>query len=132
MYSNIIQVIYDNFIANIMWCPVLSCPVVSDSMECSLPGYPVHGILQANNTGVDFHFLLQGNLPNPGIKHWSPALQTDSLPTELPTKSLNHSRTPWILMQWHTFIGAFKQKHSLLCFFCFFVLLSVVYLSKGK
>ena len=29
------------------------------------------------------HFLLQGNLPNPRIKPGSPALQADSLPTEL-------------------------------------------------
>ena len=34
---------------------------------------------------MDCHFFLQGNLPNPGIKHVSfesPALQVDSLPTE--------------------------------------------------
>ena len=32
------------------------------------------------NTGVGCHFLLQGNLPNPGIKSMSPAWQADSLP----------------------------------------------------
>ena len=31
------------------------------------------------NTGVGCHGLLQGNLPNPGIKPRSPALQADSL-----------------------------------------------------
>ena len=31
-----------------------------DPMDCSLPGSSVHGILQAKNTGVDCHFLLQG------------------------------------------------------------------------
>ena len=31
------------------------------------------------NTGVGCHFLLQGNLLNPGIKPGSPALQADSL-----------------------------------------------------
>ena len=38
------------------------------------------------NTGVACHFLLQGNIPNPGIKHVSPevlALQADSLPLSL-------------------------------------------------
>ena len=35
------------------------------------------------------HFLLQGNLPNPGIKPGSPALQADSLPTELLGKLVN-------------------------------------------
>ena len=31
-------------------------------------------------------FPSPGNLPNPGIKPWSPALQSDSLSTELPEK----------------------------------------------
>ena len=35
------------------------------------------------NTGVGCHFLLQGDLPNPGIEPGSPALQADSLPTEV-------------------------------------------------
>ena len=36
------------------------------------------------------HFLLQGNLPNPGIEPGSPALQEDSLTSELiPPKSVN-------------------------------------------
>ena len=34
------------------------------------------------NTGVGWHFLLQGNLPNPGIELRSPTLQADSLPSE--------------------------------------------------
>ena len=37
------------------------------------------------NTGIGCHFLLQGNLPDPGIKLILPvstALQVDSLPTE--------------------------------------------------
>ena len=32
------------------------------------------------NTGVGCHFLLQGDLPDPGIMPVSPALQADSLP----------------------------------------------------
>ena len=36
------------------------------------------------NTGVSSHFLLQGNLPNLGIKPGSLALQADSLPSEPP------------------------------------------------
>ena len=42
------------------------------------------------NTGVGCHSLLQGNLPNLGIEPGSPALQADSLPTELRV-SLNQS-----------------------------------------
>ena len=38
------------------------------------------------NTGVGSHSLLQGNLPNPGIKPRSPALQANSLPAEPPGK----------------------------------------------
>ena len=47
------------------------------------------------NTGEVCHFLLQGNLPNPGIEPGSPAMQADSLPIELPGKiqaSLRPSR----------------------------------------
>ena len=38
------------------------------------------------NTGVGCQFLLQGNLPNPGIEPWSPALQADTLTSEPPGK----------------------------------------------
>ena len=31
---------------------------------------------------MDCYFLLQGNLPNPGIEPGSPALQADALPSE--------------------------------------------------
>ena len=41
---------------------------------------------EGKNTGVGCHFLLQGNLPDPGIKPRSPALQTDALTSELPGK----------------------------------------------
>ena len=36
------------------------------------------------NTGVGFCFLLQGNLPDPGIEPRSPALWVDALLSELP------------------------------------------------
>ena len=38
------------------------------------------------NTGVGLPFPSPGDLPNPGIEPGSPALQADSLPTELPGK----------------------------------------------
>ena len=49
----------------------------------SLPAEP-----QGNpkNTGVGSLSLLQGIFPNPGIELGSPALQADSLPTELSGK----------------------------------------------
>ena len=51
-----------------------------DPMDYSPPGSPVHGILQ-------------GNLPNPGIKPGSPALQADSLPYDSLGKS------PWNVLK---------------------------------
>ena len=43
------------------------------------------------NIGAGCYFLLQGNLPNLGIKPRSPALQVDSLPSEPPEK-------PWLVL----------------------------------
>ena len=39
-------------------------------------------------TGEGCHTLLQGNLPNPGIKPMPLALQADSLPSESPGKPM--------------------------------------------
>ena len=39
-------------------------------MDCSLPGSSVH----RQEDWVGFHFLLQGELPDPGIEFESPAL----------------------------------------------------------
>ena len=39
---------------------------------------------QGKNSRVDSHSLLQGDLPDPGIKSRSPALPANSLPSELP------------------------------------------------
>ena len=64
-----------------------SCPILCDSMECSLPGSSVHGILQARILEqVAIHF--SGDLPDPGIESVSCALQADSLPSEPPEKPL--------------------------------------------
>ena len=51
-------------------------------MDCSPPGSSVHGILQAEYwSGLPFPS--PGDLPDPGMEPGSPALQTDSLLTEL-------------------------------------------------
>ena len=42
-----------------------------------------------------------GDLPNPGIEPWSPALQADSLPTEPPEKPTLYSRL------FHLFLSAY-------------------------
>ena len=63
-----------------------------DPMDCSPPGFSVHGILQARILEWVAIFSSRG-LPNPGIEPMSPespALQhADSLPTELPGKPLH-------------------------------------------
>ena len=54
-----------------------SCPTLCDPLD----------ILQARiPEWVAFPFPSPGDLPNPGIKHRSPALQVDSLPAEPPGK----------------------------------------------
>ena len=65
-----------------------SCPTVCDPMDYSPPGSSVHGDSPGKTTEVGCHALLQGNLPNPGIKPRSPALQKDSLPSEPPKDCL--------------------------------------------
>ena len=57
-----------------------SCPTLCDPMDCSPPGSSVHGILQARRRGLPCP--PPWNLPNPGIEPRSPALQTESLPSE--------------------------------------------------
>ena len=58
-----------------------SCPTLSDPMDCSLPGSPVHGISQMRILEWVAIFFLQGiSLPNSGIKPETSALQMDSLP----------------------------------------------------
>ena len=66
-------------------CVTQSCPTLCNPMECSLLGLSIHGILwQEYWSGLPCPSL--GNLPDPGIEPRSPALQTDSLPSELPGK----------------------------------------------
>ena len=55
-----------------------------DPTDHSPSGPSVHGDSPGKDTGVGCHALLQGNLPNLGIKSWSQPLQTDSLSTEPP------------------------------------------------
>ena len=62
-----------------------SCPTLCDPMDGSLPGSAVHGILQARILEW-LPFPSPGDLPNPGIKPGSPALQIDALPSEPPGK----------------------------------------------
>ena len=63
-----------------------SCPTLCNPID-----YTIHGILQARILEwVTYPFSIPSpwDLPDPGIKPGSPALQADSLPTELSGKAL--------------------------------------------
>ena len=59
------------------------CLTLCDTMDCSLPGFFIHAILQARILGWVTILFSRGNS---GIEHGSPALQADSLPSEPPAK----------------------------------------------
>ena len=62
-------------------CYLLSHVQLCNTMDYSLPGSSVHGILQARiREWVAIPF--SRDLPNPGIELGSPALQPDSLLSE--------------------------------------------------
>ena len=80
--------------------PFIVCVCVCVCVCSVVPGSLQHTRLlcpwdfPGKNTAVDYHSLLLGNLPDPGIKlasPMSPALQVDSLP-------LSHWRSPSILL----------------------------------
>ena len=65
-------------------------PTLCDPMDCSLPGYSVHGDSPGKNTGVGWHVLFQGIFPEmEPASPVSPTLQADSLLSELPGKPKN-------------------------------------------
>ena len=61
---------------------------LSNSMDCSLPG-SLSMEFSRPEYWSGYPFPSPGDLPNPGIKLGSPALQADSLPAELPGKPVN-------------------------------------------
>ena len=60
-------------------------PTLCDPVDCSLPGFSVHGILQARILEW-LPFPSPGDLPDPGIEPRSPALEADALTSEPPGK----------------------------------------------
>ena len=67
------------------------CLTLCDLMDCSLPGSSVRGILQTRILEWVAISFSRGDLPKPGIKHRSPALQADSLPAEPPGSHLSNT-----------------------------------------
>ena len=73
-----------------------SCPTLGNPMDCSLPGFFVHGISQARILEW-LPFPSAGNLPDPGIKLEFPltlALPGKILTTKPPGNTLQHFRLP--------------------------------------
>ena len=73
------------FIAVSSTSRIIPSTILSDTLQppdCSPPSSSVHGIFQAR-IGIGSLSLLQGIFPTQGL---DPALQTDSLPAELPGK----------------------------------------------
>ena len=56
-----------------------SCLTLCNTLDCSLPGSSIHGILPARIPEW-VAIPSPGDLPNPEIEPRSPALQADSLP----------------------------------------------------
>ena len=61
--------------------------------DCSPPGSSMHGTLQAKKYWSGLPFPSPGDLPDPGFKPRCPALQADSLPSEL-------QGHPWLHVLW--------------------------------
>ena len=76
------------------------CPALWDPMDCSLPGFSVHGISQARI--VEWVAIPFSRGSSPGIKPMSPAWQGYSLP-------LNHLGSP--LQKAQSPCNATKGKH---------------------
>ena len=78
----------------VVWVCVLNCSVVSDILRpfgLYLPDSSSPWDFSGKNTGVNCHFPLPGDLPDPGVEPAtpvSPVLQADSLPDEPPRKPL--------------------------------------------
>ena len=65
-----------------VWACWVTCLILCNPMDCSLPSSSVHGVSQAKILEW-LPFPSPGDLPDSGIKPASPALQTDSLPDYL-------------------------------------------------
>ena len=78
-----------------------SCPIPWDPMDCSPPGFSVHGILQAKNTALCCPALLQGIFPtqgsNPGLLHCRWILY-----------HLSHQRSPGLKHSWVFLVNCSK------------------------
>ena len=64
-----------------------SCPTLCDPMDCSLPGFSIHGIFQARVLS-GLPFPSPGDLPDPGSSPGPPHCRQKLLPSEPAGKSV--------------------------------------------
>ena len=65
-----------------------SCPTLCNPMDCSMLSSSLSMKFSRQDYWSGLPFPFPGDLPDPGIKPGSPALQADSLPSELPGKPM--------------------------------------------
>ena len=85
----------------------LSCVQLCEPMDCNMPGSSVYGVLQARNTAVDCHFLLQGIFPDQGSNLCLLQWQAGSLP-------LSHQGISWTNRSGSSLTGSSELGISLL------------------
>ena len=84
-----------------IYTSVLSCARLFATLWTVACQAPLSWDFPGKNPGLGCHFLLQGNLPSPGVKPASPALLMDSVPTEPSGKPIHSgvSLTKYVVVQ---------------------------------
>ena len=85
--SSILSLLYGPTLTSLHESESERCSAMSDSLQPHALYSPWNS--PGRNTGVGSLWLLQGNLPNPGIEPRSPTLQVDSLQAEPQGKPKN-------------------------------------------
>ena len=110
LYSSLKKTI--NFYLTMCVCMCLVtqfCLTLCNPMDCSLPGSSVHGIISRQEYRNGLPFPSPGDLPNPGIKSGSLALQTDSLSSKPSGKPLQVIYSHFITCRRFTILNTMAQ-----------------------
>ena len=91
-FFNLEKMILKFIRANALCLVAQLCPTLCNPVHCSTPGSSVRGDSPGKNTGVGYHFLLQGNFPTQGSNPSVPHLQADSLLSEPPGKPIRENK----------------------------------------
>ena len=97
-----LRCIYINiYVYMYIYTSVLSCARLFATLWTVACQAPLSWDFPGKNPGLGCHFLLQGNLPSPGVKPASPALLMDSVPTEPSGKPIHSgvSLTKYVVVQ---------------------------------